>query len=73
MVCHPEKIPLEIVNESDISSIADQPILFKIHGSAKLGLDDSIVAILMAEGELPEWKGNLLNDLTKGKILLISG
>lgn len=74
LVCRREKIPLEIVNESDINSIAaDRPILFKIHGSAKLGSEDSIVATLTTEGELPEWKGNLLDDLTKDRILLISG
>lgn len=74
LICRPEKIPLEIVNESDIGSIAvDRPILFKIHGSAKLGLGASIVATLTTEGELPEWKRVLLDDLTEDKILLISG
>ena len=73
-ICHPSRKPFEVIYETDLLRVVDsQPILFKIHGCAKPGREDSIVATLSTEGELPEWKSSLLKTLARDKVLLISG
>jgi hypothetical protein len=48
-------------------------ILFKIHGTAEIGLDSSMVLTLSEEGELPDWKQSLLHTILEGRPLLVMG
>jgi hypothetical protein len=62
-ICRQSGMPFVVTYQSDVrpSVSAAKPVLFKIHGSAKAGQEDSIVATLTTEGELPEWKQTLLD------------
>jgi hypothetical protein len=73
-VCGAGRMPQVVVTESDVATAASlTPVLFKIHGCAKPGNEDTIVLTLGGEGEMPEWKRRLLAMLVNGKHLLVCG
>src|SRR5947209_4075560 len=73
-ICSPAKLPQIITTEGDLStSTTTRPVLFKIHGCASPGNEKSIVLTLGGEGEMPDWKRQLLGSLINGKHLLICG
>lgn len=52
---------------------APPPVYFKIHGSAALGAEQTIVCNLEAEGWPAQWKRDLLFEITKGRTLVVLG
>lgn len=73
-ICDPARAPQVVVTEGDLSAAnPSQPILFKIHGCASPGKEGTIVLTLGGEGEMPEWKRELLARLVNGQNLLICG
>jgi hypothetical protein len=73
-ICSPERMPQVVVTDKDFSCVDDtRPVLFKIHGCASPGKENSIVLTLGGEGEMPGWKRELLERLVNGKNLLVSG
>lgn len=63
-----------ITRRRDIKAIDKRKkILFKIHGSASPGLENTMVYRLSREGELPKWKSELLQRSIAGRTLLVMG
>jgi len=48
-------------------------LIFKIHGTAREGLESTLVCDLEAEGRLPRWKRDLLFDLIQGRTVIVVG
>lgn len=71
----PNGSPLKhIVGRRDADQLSkDSRILFKIHGSAKNGLSDSMVITLSEEAVLPDWKQQVLSQCLGGRKLLVMG
>lgn len=70
----PTNTPQVIVTEDDVpASGIMEPVLFKIHGCAAPGNNDSIVLTLRGEGEMPRWKREILRTLINGNHLLVCG
>jgi hypothetical protein len=73
-VCDTGRMPQIIISKSDTSPATSlAPILFKIHGCAKPGNEDTIVLTLGGEGEMPDWKRKLLAQMINGRHLLVCG
>jgi hypothetical protein len=73
-LCGPRGMPQVIVTEGDLKTANPaRPFLFKIHGSASPGKEDTLVLTLGGEGEMPGWKRGLLERLVNGKNLLVGG
>ncbi len=74
VVCRPARMPQVIVNESEVYQTPPaKSMIFKIHGCARPGNEQSLVVTLREEGEMPAWKRNLLGRLINGKALLVCG
>lgn len=71
----PDGAPLKhVVQPDDAKGLSrDSRILFKIHGTAAVGLESSMVLTLSEEGRLPEWKQSLLQTCLEGRTLLVMG
>lgn len=71
-VCNPSRIPQVIVKKDDPVQVG-QPVIFKIHGCAKPGNEESLVVTLGEEGEMPDWKRGLIEQLINGRALFVCG
>jgi len=64
----------EVATENDSRNIeSNQGIYFKIHGSAKSGLESTIVYRLSHEGILPSWKQKVLRRCLSNANLIVVG
>lgn len=73
-ICSQQRMPQIVIAEDDLSAIdVIRPVLFKIHGCASPGNIDSVVLTLGGEGEMPQWKRGLLEQLINDKHLLVCG
>ena len=61
-----------VVRECDVPN-GSRRFYFKIHGSASLGDQDTIVHRLRYEGSLPNWKRSLLSEIVQNRCLLVLG
>ena len=73
-ICRPSRKPQVIVISTDVTGIDwSKPVIFKIHGCASTGRSRSIIANYEEEGELPQWKRELLTALLGMHDLLVCG
>lgn len=73
-ICSLERMPQVVVTDGDLIGVDPaRPVLFKIHGCASPGKEESIVLTLGGEGEMPDWKRGLLERLINVKNLLVCG
>jgi hypothetical protein len=73
-ICSPDRMPQVVVTADDLIGVnPTRPVLFKIHGCASPGKEESIVLTLGGEGEMPDWKRGLLERLINVKNLLVCG
>lgn len=73
-ICSAARIPQVIISEDDATHIsAARPIIFKIHGCASPGRENTMVIALREEGAMPDWKRRLLELLIDAKPLMVCG
>lgn len=73
-ICRSTRVPEVVVSEADATTVTlSRPVIFKIHGCATPGREESLVMKLSEEGILPDWKRNLLTLLVNSKDLFVCG